>query len=372
MSKKSERKKQAKQMAAAHKTEQAHITLSNPVANHFEAFIFANAVTCQRIPPHPWHSPTCEKDKCAEDCRFEKCDAGCTTMVATNMAKGRHLILCGAGPSLRDHADEYCKNIDANVDVWGCNSAAIWLHEHGYDVTHGFTVDQTPEMVVEWLTAPPMEYLVASSVHPHLTRHLIDAGRQTRFFHNYVGIDKPKVAYDGRAMDYEDWMYCALYPESVRAGSGLNAVTRAIDVAYYMGYETITVLGADCALRTKSPLPEGAKVGSPEHIKWLQEETEMHADGGHAMASGATAMTITGEIDGREWTTKPDMIITAVFIVKMKQKMGERLRLVGDTLPAALVDKDDTFLKRLPMLVDKNGKDIWFECDHLEQPLAVT
>lgn len=325
------------------------ITLQNPVAEHFTAFITINAASCQRLPQHP-------KD--------EKCDARCTIMAQPDSKKGKHVIICGAGPSLKTHASEYLHGGDA--EVWGCNSAAPWLYDNGYRVTHGFTVDQTPEMLEEWVSAPPLTYLLATSCHPHLLEFLVSKGRETCLFHNYVGINKPPVAYDGRVMEFEYWMYAALYPSTVCAGSGLNAVTRAVDVAHYMGFETITVLGADCALQVNKPLPPGVQVGSPEHQRWLQEDVVMHADGGHALRSGATGMTLSGTIDGREWTTKPDMMVTAVFLVKMKEKLKDRLILVGDTLPNALVGKDQDFLDRLPSLTGPDGKPIRFGCEHLE------
>ncbi|KKN52488.1 hypothetical protein LCGC14_0612200, partial [marine sediment metagenome] len=195
--------------------------------------------------------------------------------------------------------------------VWGCNSAMIWLHENGHCVTHGFTVDQTPQQVEEWASAPPVEYLVASSVHPHMIELLESKDRRITFFHNYVGInERPVDMGDDVIMPYEDWMYYTYYPETVRAGSGLNAVTRACDIALVLGASRITLLGADSALRV-SKRPPDAPHGSPEHMKWLREDCEMHADGGHALASGATAVTVEGEIDGRFWVTKRDMMISA-------------------------------------------------------------
>jgi hypothetical protein len=199
-----------------------------------------------------------------------------------------------------------------------------------------------------------VEYLVASSVHPHLTEHLTAHGRRVRFFHNYVGLKERPVSYDGRDMSYEDWMYSALYPATVRVGSGLNAVNRAVDLALFMGFERITVLGADCALRIKSPPPD-APHGSPAHLRWLREDTVMHADGGSALASNASPMTLGGVIDGRYWESKPDMIISAVWLAKFEQLHRGRLVLVGDTLPNALKDKPDEYLRRLPALTDRDG-----------------
>jgi hypothetical protein len=116
------------------------------------------------------------------------------------------------------------------------------------------------------------------------------------------------------------------------------------------------VLGADCALRVKRPCPVGVLPGTREHRRWLEEETVMHADGGHALASGATPVTIGGEIDGRWWETKPDMAISAMFLHRMREAYGEdRLLLVGDTLPNALRGKSEDFLARMPALIDSHG-----------------
>jgi hypothetical protein len=343
-----------------HKPEQK-IELRSPQAANYGPFIVGNAQFCDRV---------AEPDS----------------------AKGQHLVLCGAGPSLAENAAEYCPTAD---QVWGCNSAMTWLHDHGHKVTHGFAIDQNPEMVAEWASAPDVDYLIASSVHPHLTQYLLSKGRRLTFFHNFVGIKQRPVAYaychacDGTGpfdvaacpkcgntelerqhTSYEDWLYCSLYPGTIRAGSGLNAVTRALDVARFMGFEKITVLGADCSLRVTSRPPD-APAGSEEHMRWLREETVMHADGGSALASNATPVTLGGEIDagtpdetvrpghGRWWETKPDLMISAIWLVQMARKVPG-LTLVGDTLPNALKGKSASFLSKLPNMVDSAGNAIEF------------
>jgi hypothetical protein len=323
--------------------DQATIKLQNPVAEHFQAFVIGNAVQCQRIPPHAYG---------------EKCDsAACAVVVEKDSAAGQHLVLCGAGPSLAETAAEWCPQGD---QVWGCNSAMTWLYDHNHRPTHGFTVDQTAHMLEEWASVPDVEYLIASTVHPHLSEYLVARGRRTRFFHNYVGIKGDPVTYDGETMGFEDWMYAALFPTTVRAGSGLNSVNRAIDVALFMGFGKITVLGADCAIRFTRPQPKDAPIGSPAYRQWLEEETTMHADGGHAMASGATQITMQGEVDGRLWLTKPDMIVSAVWLEKTRQRHRDTITLVGDTLPVALRDKPDEYLRRLPTMVDSHGEPLAF------------
>jgi hypothetical protein len=319
------------------------ISLQNPVSEHFASFILGNAQYCDHV-------------------------------VMEGSAKGQHLILCGAGPSLAEHADEWCPK---GGQIWGCNSALTWLQKHGHKPTHGFTVDQTAEMVSEWASAPDVEYMVASTVHPHLVEYLLSKERRLMFFHNYVGINRAPVRMPDEegnmvTMGYEDWMYCALYEGTVRAGSGLNAVTRAIDVARYMGFDQITVLGADCALRVKGEPREDLQVGSPDHLAWLRSSTVMHADGGSALASNATPVTLGGWIDAgttdrelrddhkRYWLTKPDMMISAVWLTQMQRTHSDVITLVGDTLPNALTLKTAAYLDQLPKLQDSSGQSIQY------------
>jgi len=303
------------------KKQEQRIRLTNPVSDHFPAFIFGNSTICERV-------------------------------AKEGSGKGLHLVICGAGPTLADHIEEYGPPAD---HVWGCNSAATWLVDNGHKCTHGFTVDQTPHMLEEWYSAPDVDYLLASSCHPHLAEYLMSKGREVTFFHNFVGIrGRDDVTIEGgQILTFEKYMYSALYEQTAIVGSGLNAVTRAIDLACFMGYETIKVLGADCAFQFTEPCPQDVD-GSPEHMRWLTECTKMHVDGGHALASEATAVTLGADIDGRHWETKPDMAISAVWLVMMARGLPY-LELIGDTLPNALMEKPEDFLDSLPALTDSEG-----------------
>jgi hypothetical protein len=315
--------------------------LVNPVSAHFEAFIRSNARHVEHV-------------------------------VTPDSAAGQHVVICGAGPSLRETAGVWCPRGD---QVWGCNSAASWLAEHGHKVTHAFTVDQTTAMCREWATVlPDVEYLVASTVHPELVQHLCRARARLRWFHNYVGIEHKDVEqYDRNGVretvSYEHSLYRTLFPSTVLCGSGLSATTRAIDVARAMGFARITVLGADCAMRLTAPPPPGMTQNSTRHLRWLRRHTVMHANGGHAAASDASTLTMGLTVDagtpdrtirpghGRYWETKADLIVSAVWLVKMAQAYPE-LHLVGDTLPNALARKDRDYLNALPSFVDGAGSPI--------------
>ena len=189
----------------------SEIRLSNPVADHFPTFIFGNSTICENV-------------------------------VQGSSGKGKSLIICGAGPTLADNIGDH----EAD-HTWACNSAATWLVDNGHPCTHAFTVDQTAHMLEEWASAPDLEYLLASSCHPHLASFLGTKGRRVTFFHNFVGIrGRPDVELDdGDVISFEKFMYSQLYERTAIVGSGLNAVTRAIDLACFMEYESIKVLGAD-------------------------------------------------------------------------------------------------------------------------------
>lgn len=355
------------------------IALVNPQRGLFPAFIAGNKI----VHATALAAQTSETDALISEIVQRPLPP--ESVVREGEGKGKHLVICGAGPSLSETAPEWCDRDDVD-HVWGVNSALPWLAENGYRVTHGITVDQQPQMCTEWASAPDVEYLLASTVHPHLTELLTGERRRIRWFHNFVGIaDHPPVAYavckgcramaeagttecpachcvdlDSHAMPFEQWMYSSLYPPTVVTGGGLTSGTRAIDLARYMGYDRITVLGQDCAMRMKTRMPDNLAKGSPEHLEWLRENSIMHADGGHALASGATATTMGADIDGRYWESKPDMLISAVWLVRLARH-DPRVHLVGDTLPVALLEKDDAWLARMPTMTDAQGNPVEYD-----------
>ena len=368
--------KAARKVAKRKPTRPEQIQLQNPVADHYQTWITGNSVMWQ-VRALLEMRDTADPGTLARLATiFEQSRPGLAYahdkfyhdtleafgssryVVEQDSAKGQHIVICGAGPSLNETAAEHCPTAD---QLWGCNSALTWLIDHGHQATHGFTVDQTPQMLAEWQSVPDVEYLLATTVHPHLTDLLISKERRYRHFHNYVGIRKPPVEWtdaDGTAqsMPYEEWLYALLFPPTICTGSGLNAVTRAIDLAQFMGAAKITVLGADCCLRVKGEPRHDLSFGSPEHLTYLREQTVMHANGGHALASEASPMTLGATIDGRYWLTKADLVITAQWLVRMATASAGRIRLVGDTLPVALLDKNEAFWQTMPNFAGADGR----------------
>lgn len=269
------------------------ITITNPVAEKVPGYIIANA---------RWKLP----------------------LVKHNSHKKRMLAICGAGPSLRQQISNIAYKVFKG-DIWACNSALVWLYENGHRVTHGIAADSTPMMYQRtWRSPPPIKYLLSSSVDPHLIIHLKSEGiTDITLFHNFVGFAG------------ESALYGKIYGKTCIVGDGLNMVNRAIGIAVYMGYRKILVLGADCALGTGDEWhADGAR---PEDFDGEQNKNTMEA-----------------VIDGRVWRSHIDLLYSAGRLVEQKRIMGKRLRLIGDTLPNAILrsreyKKDPrAFLKTLP------------------------
>jgi hypothetical protein len=241
---------------------------------------------------------------CAENRKTEP-----LVMAKQGSYQGKTLALCGAGPSLADYS-----NINGVDYVFAANSALPYLTAKGQHVDAGIGIDQTPGLLREWLDPPDVPYFLASTVDPELVRHLKDFGRDILFFHSLVGFP-----YEVEA--YKKW------PTGFMVFSGRNVVGRFLAVANWLGFESVDIYGADHAFRS---------------------DDIAHADGTTAdEAYDGNVLVMSGEIDGRMWHTRADMLVAAVDLARQARDSGGRIRLIGDTLPNALIDKDDEFLDQV-------------------------
>jgi hypothetical protein len=226
-----------------------------------------------------------------------------------NEFDGATVAICGAGPSLNDAY----RVIRKATHVWGCNRGANFLEARGWKLTHAFGIDAGTAMIEDCWPTPPtveFEYILASNVHPNLTDHVLKSGQRVRFFHSIRGGIKDEV----------EW-YTNLFPPCPIVGQGLNSVNRAVELATFLGYKRIFVCGADNA---------------------LGDSDTMYADG----SSREGQVILNGEVHGRKWRTTPDMLMSATNLARMKWAYGDRLELVGNTLPRALSLTDDKFLDK--------------------------
>lgn len=270
-----------------------------------------------------------------------------------NTKRGKRLVICGAGPSLHGYLTEWPRWFAH--EVWACNSAVPFLMQQGARVTHAFGVDQTLGMLDDWQTVyPALQYYVASSIHPQLRDHLLRGGASLTWLHNLLGLPNPEGwpvpdscwwcgqpndeahhGHDFRPLTHELWLYRTLYPPAVWAQYGLNAVGRALCVALWMGYQKIHIWGSDCGAIAPSRMPAS---DSPDWPAWM-ESVVMYADGRNARQVYTVngALIETPIMQGRQWITRADMVMTAQHLITMIKWAKGRVVLRGDTLPGDLL-----------------------------------
>lgn len=214
------------------------------------------------------------------------------------LCQGRSLAICGSGPSL-----EQPTGYD---EVWACNRAAQHV-----DCTHALSIEPSRVMLDTWADPPVATYFLATTVHPQLVEHVAAHGRPVAFFHSL---------HTNRHED-EVLLYARLFPKTALTHTGTNGVCRAVDLALWLGYARIDLYGCDMALGAGRLLhADGTRY---EGVWWL-----------------------TTEIEGRAWVTKPDMLYSAVDLVRLRRVYPERIAFVGDTLLRALQHQPDDVLNR--------------------------
>jgi len=297
----------------------------------------------------------------------------CRQVLQQDSHLGKRLTIVGAGSSLAVHHGD----ILPATEVWACNSALPYLVDRGLPVTHGFCIDQGPDMLKpsEWGRSFDVDYLLASSVYPALAQRLTDEGHRVTWFHNYLGLPNPEgwIAPADFHPDpihhcYEFWLYCALYPPAPQAGYGLNSVVRAVCLGIWMGFKHITVLGADCAAK-----PTGVQMpayGTPDWVPFLKS-CVLYADGRTAFdAYGPDVTMVQKDMETRlgdlssvtRWHTRSDMVISAQHLANLAKSYAHprpgvptSIQLLGNTLPNAMMDKPRGFFDTFPRLNTASG-----------------
>jgi hypothetical protein len=252
-------------------------------------------------------------------------------MLEPDQFKSKRAAICGAGPSLAKHP------IEGADCIFACNSALPYLHSQGAPITAAVGIDQSPGLLREWSDPPDVPYYVASTCDPELIRHLIDHGRTVKFFHSFVGMferteDETLQQWIDREVAYYKSWGVVMY----MVGTGMTVVSRFYWVAtQWLGCERVDLYGADCC---------------------LGENDVAHADGTVATDAYINPLIMQGEINGRRFRTRPDMLQDAVTIARMCQQSNGKLRLIGDTLPVILLGKDEQFLNDVSRQIPAGGE----------------
>jgi len=233
--------------------------------------------------------------------------------------KGNTLAICGAGPSLsRAKTSGVLDKVD---HVWGCNRAANFMVEKGWPITHAVSIDPSEAMWSEaWADPPDVEdYILATTVAPELTDHLLKHDKKLSFFHSIRG------GFEGE-LD----LYKMLYPPAPLVGRGLNTVNRTLELADWLGYDRIYLVGADNCL-------------APGDRMYAGNMSEADVENPEAICRSVPIL-------GHSYSTRPDMLASAKSLAEVKAEMGERLRFVGHKiLPRALYEME----KKEPGYLDR-------------------
>jgi len=235
--------------------------------------------------------------------------------------KGKKLIICGAGPSLNNAGPTMRWH---KGDVWACNSALTYLIDRGQRVTHAIGIDNSKRMYTRVWADPPKDvrYFLASSVDPELIAHLVRNGcRRIGIWHNFTSIKG----------EYDLYANPELFGPTIIAGEGLNVVNRCLDLAMFMGYSSIHIVGADCGYTEGSGFHAGTDE-MPDGRVFLKARPEF----GDAIGT-----------PGVQWHSTADMMMSAVDLAKKAQKHEGRITLQRGTLPYYLRKKDDAFMDRI-------------------------
>lgn len=246
------------------------------------------------------------------------------------MLSGLTVLICGAGPSL---ADEFDRTLGDCIpdEIWACNSALTWLHTTDREVTHAVAVAGEDGLVNDWKTFPNVVYYVGSGVSPLVIRMLAKRHRRMMFFHNLLGVFPTP--------EEEITWYGANYPSAIVVQSGgFNVTNRAVALAFRMSAAQVVVVGADCQVKLSADaMPVcGPEMGDSEadqaHWAWVKRQT-MYVDGRDPFTAFGQTPLLEGTIAGRRFVSRPDMLLSAQSLVELKRRYGDRLELVGDTLP---------------------------------------
>lgn len=145
------------------------------------------------------------------------------------------ISICGSGPSLADTYKDICGRVLA------CNSAIGFLHNHGVKVHSAMLWDADPRVAQFVHLIDGCTYFVASRCDPGVTAAL--AGMNIVLWH--ANGDKDLQAYVEEHTTQER-------QKSPLINGGSAAVTRAIYLAYAMGYRDMHLHGADSSYREGS------------------------------------------------------------------------------------------------------------------------
>lgn len=249
--------------------------------------------------------------------------------VRKDMHKGsRGAIICGSGPSLLKFStlEEIRKKARQGWTIIACKESIRLLRERKVTVHYSVSMDPTPWQVDKTYLDPEITYCIASSCHPNLYRHVLDARCHALVFHSACGAKCPETGLD------EIGLYRRYHGYIATVMGGYTCVNRATALASYMGFPpSMTWLaGADFGWRDESTYYAKGAVGKA----------------GNVTAGKNFDMQDHGQVDGRNWNTRIDMLASAVDLAK-RLKTGQIGKWLGDSLGKSLAKRDMAFINSI-------------------------
>lgn len=144
--------------------------------------------------------------------------------------KDTPLYIVGSGPSLSDTWHELQSHPG---EIWALNSAFDWLCDKGIRPDYGVCIACEDEILRYFQNIEPNDkFLFASQTHPVLVERALNNGAEVKFWN---------VACPS------DWHDMPILAEPRIYGGGTIG-TRAIDLAWVMGFRDIHLLGIDACI----------------------------------------------------------------------------------------------------------------------------
>jgi len=292
--------------------------------------------------------------------------AGVAT-IKRNELKGKNAVIIGSGSTLKDPdvMVELLRLKDEGYILFACKQAIKVLVDAGITPQYAVTMDPgqhiaRPEKIYK---AEGTTHIVASSSDPLLWQYLLagmpfgdwikslseedqkkvlekdyDNYKSGTYELNDAGVDKAEVLIFHSATGYENEvkMYNELFDLHDCMGGGYNVVNRALSAAMFMGVDNIVMAGTDCGWRVDG--------------KFYADDTNNRPgvdmnDGMMVEGTDKNGQKINNP-NAREWFTRPDMLASGVALAKLAIKFNGKIKFIGDTLPAKLIEKDDSFLNK--------------------------
>jgi len=284
-------------------------------------------------------------------------------LIQRDELKGHNAVICGSGPSLkRPEIITRIKQLASKGHlIIACKHAIRHLYDKGIKVDMAVSMDPGAHIArpdIKIYKAPGCRHILASVSDPLLFDYIMSNRPYGRWLKSLTKPQQKSILKD----DYKEWRAKKLLFRNLKEdlpakvaifhsacglagevdlynelfgsehedcmGGGLNVVNRAVSLAMYMGIDKIVMAGADCGWR---------------------EEDSFYCYGDNNVEG--VNMKDHGQIDGKEWVTRPDMVASAVDLVRHAHENPGRFEHLGDTLPAALMDKDDDFLTQVASFI---------------------